>query len=103
MTHNEIAETILDQMGGAGKLYAMIGAQHMVSLDDLGGVQFVFKGSKRTNKVVIKLNSLDLYDIEFWKFTKSTGACVKVTELCSLYADQLVQTFSEETGLYLTL
>jgi hypothetical protein len=98
----EIAQTILDQMGGANRLYTMIGARHMVALDGIGGLQFSFSGCRSANKLVIRLNGLDLYDMTFWN-VKRNGECIQVSESCNVYADQLQDIFIADTGLDLRI
>lgn len=97
----QVAQTILKQMGGVGKLQAMIGAKQFVSLNEPPGVQFGFSNRKGPNKVVIKLNGKDLYDVEFWKIKKFDFN--KVDEANDVYAEHLKSVFEEATGLYLSL
>ena len=61
------AEKIVEQLGGAGKLNAMIGAREFIPLNH--GVQFTFPQQTRSkpNHVRIRLNGKDLYDIEFYR------------------------------------
>lgn len=102
-----IANTILAQMGGLNRLRAMVGADQALALD--AGVQFAFKGSRKVNKCVVKLEADDTYTVELWKCTpfKMTrsgefkGGAVKVSEVSDVYADSLVQVFEGSTGLYL--
>jgi len=65
-----------------------------------GGVTFKFSGNRKINYVRIRLNGKDLYDLEFIKIH---GTSVKVkAEANDVYADQLVDTFEKNTGLYLS-
>ena len=72
------------------------------SLDGTGGLQFSFRGCRSANKLVIRLNGLDLYDMTFWKVNRS-GECVQVSESCNMYADQLQDVFIADTGLDLRI
>lgn len=104
MTRNqEIARTILNQMGGQNKIAAMTGAgkgaRMFIAIEN--GVQFGFGLNNSMNRVIIKLNGSDLYDIEFWKIGKKT--CKKVKEYNDVYCDMLVDIFESTTGLYLSL
>jgi hypothetical protein len=93
-----VAQTILDQMGGTRRIMMMTGAKQFVSSDD--GVQFSFKGSRKYNKVVVKLAADDTYTVGMFKIR---GVSVKGQNFDGIYADQLVELFERETGLYLTL
>jgi len=113
----EIANTIINQMGGGGKLRAMIGAKDIYALD--AGVQFAFKLCKKMNKCVVDLNQDDLYNVKFYKiphlnpnctpaaldryFKNVDKATTPVAEFENIYADQLNSVFESETGLYLSL
>lgn len=64
-----VATEILSQLGG-NKFRVMTGAKHF--LDTGNGLDFSLPGSggfckDGINKVVIKLNSMDTYDIKFLK------------------------------------
>lgn len=105
-TFQEVAHTILRQLGGLGKLRAMIGIHSVVALgesdqEDRGGVQFGFKGSHKVNKCRIILDHSDTYTFELWKITKKSWT--KVYELTDIYCDMLIDLFESETGLYLSL
>lgn len=101
MNHSQqIANTILRQLGGVGKLSVMIGASNFVSLES--GVQFSFK-HRITNKCVIKLESNDTYTVELWKINVRKGQAEKVSENGFVYADMLKRLFEMKTGLNLSL
>ena len=102
----EIANTIIRQMGGAGRLKAMIGAKDIYALDS--GVQFRFMGSKKANKVKIDYTPDDLYTMTFIKVgrlnKKTFDIKVDTVETFEgIYNDQLKPIFEETTGLYLSL
>jgi hypothetical protein len=95
---NQVAQTIIDQLGGAGKLTAMTGAHSFLAMES--GVQFKFKGSKQANCIIVKLNPSDTYTVEFWR----TGRTAKhVLGITSAYAEDLKPLFEQTTGLYLSL
>ena len=98
-----IAQTILRQMGGINRISAMIRAYDILDLGN--GVQFKFKGGQNANCIIVKLNDLDLYDVEYYKITKKAGIprakLVKTENM--IYADQLKKSFETVTGLYLSL
>lgn len=102
--HMTVAETIIDQLGGTGRLSAMIGAKDFVSLSEpgRGGVQFSFKGSSKTgNSAHIILTSGDLYDVEFWYVRGMNFK--EVAHFEGLMWDQLIPTFEKQTKMYLSL
>lgn len=106
-----VANTIIAQMGGGGRLKAMIGAHSFLALDAAcGGLQFDFKAGQIANRVRIELNGLDLYDILILKITKRGGRFTgkglnarTVGQLDNAYSDMLKEFFEKTTGLYLTL
>jgi hypothetical protein len=106
----QIATTILSQLGGTNKLSAMINAKNFIH--DNNSLTFQFSGNKKINYITIELNSLDLYNVTFKKFT--AGRLTKsydwidpkwktVTEYNNVYAEQLKELIERETGLYLSL
>jgi hypothetical protein len=97
-----IAETTLQQLGGAGRLTAMIGAKHF-GYDKNGTLTFQFKMCKKANGVRIELNGKDLYDVTFTKFNARTYEVKEVHKFEDVYADQLKEVFESFTGLYLSL
>ena len=109
----EIANTIIRQMGGAGKLKAMIGARDFLALDS--GVQFSFKMNTKMNKCIVELTGDDLYNMSFYHQVKVSGhetfekieakleKSKKIVESHEgLYNDMLINTFQTTTGLYLS-
>lgn len=100
-TNIEVATTIINQMGGVGKLHSVVGAYNFVAIDQ--GVQFSFKGSKKTNKVVITLTPMDLYNVNFYKINMKDidKSLIPVAESDMIYADMLIELFEKTTGLYL--
>ena len=95
-------ETIIKQLGGAGKLRAMVGVTYFVA-DGENKICFDYKGCRKSNKIHITLNSLDTYDIEFFKYNRKTFECPQVGSFENIYGDQLVEIFEVFTGLYLSL
>jgi len=108
----QVAQTILNQLGGQGRLRIMTGAKNFAAYSPAsesphgkgcGGVSFRFPKPKHAgspNHCKIILNSMDTYDVEFGAVR---GTSYKVTkELSGVYADQLVEIFESATGLYLT-
>jgi hypothetical protein len=99
MTNVEIANTILKQLGGTGRLNAMTGAKNFVAIEN--GVQFkIGRNSKSINTVIIRLNGRDLYDVEFGRTRKYEFKVVNRIE--DAYNDMLKDLFESNTGMYLT-
>ena len=91
-----IHETIIQQLGGIGRLKAMIAAYNFVSLEN--GLMFMFKGNRKMNKIIIELNN-DLYDITIGK----VKGCdfIEKASLKGIYAEDMIRIIEQETGLYL--
>jgi hypothetical protein len=95
------AETIIQQLGGFGKLQAMVGAINFIYSNNDKYIAFKFKGSKKVNYVKITLNGKDLYDIEFKKLW---GNKIKdIDSYNDVYAENLKPLFEKVTGLFLSL
>jgi len=93
-----VASTILEQLGGMGRLKAMIGAYNFIDIGN--GVSFRMK-NPRANYVKIKLNSLDLYDLEVGRIR---GDAYKIiSEQKNVYAEDLKPLIEKASGLYLSL
>jgi len=100
---SQVAKTIADQMGGAGKLKMMLGAT-VTALPGDKGLAIKWPNPKRTkgNYVEIILDrGKDLYNMTFYNLSKA--AKKKVKEYKGLFFDMLVDTFERQTGWYLRL
>ena len=95
----QIAKTIAAQLGGTGRLSVMINARDFVA--DEAALMFRFSGSRKMNKIRISLNSLDLYDVDFYKLAKYDCKTVKSIE--NVYSEDLKRIIEAETGLFLSL
>jgi hypothetical protein len=93
----EIANTILQQLGGSGRLRAMTGAYNFV--DTGNGLSFRIKNPK-ANYIQINLNAKDLYDVEVGRIRGNDYKIVKSEN--DLYFDQLKPFIEEATGMYLS-
>lgn len=99
MTNAEIADTIIQQMGGGKRLGTMIGAHNFVAIER--GLQFGFRLCRKANKITITLEPSDTYTVKFWKITTARARAVKTYQ--DVYADNLIPLFEKFTGLYLTM
>lgn len=98
-TNTDIAKTILKQLGG-NRVRAMTGAKTFVAIEK--GLMFTFpQTGAKPNHVRIELNGNDEYDVSFWKIRGSKAAMMK--KLAGVPVENLVSTFEDETGLYLSL
>lgn len=99
-TNMQVAETILSQLGGAGRLRAMCGCKDFGAGDQ--SLQFkVGSNAKKVTACVVTLEPSDTYRVTFF-----TGRGVNMREarrIEDVYADSLVAVFESETGMYLSL
>lgn len=92
------ASTVLEQLGG-NRFIAMIGAKEFVKDEQKRNIAFkIGRNSKSINYVRITLNGKDLYDMEFIR-TRNLDIKV-VNRVTDVYADQLQDIFTENTGMY---
>lgn len=108
MNNIEIANIILEQIGGMRRMKMMTGASNFAAIEN--GVQFnIGSGAKDgINKVVIVLTPADLYKMSFWHIPTRkeivNGAEPKlISEDDGIFNDMLMDMFEEHTGFYLTL
>jgi len=92
-----VASTILEQLGGIGRLKVMTGAYNFIDVGN--GVSFKMK-NPRANYVKIKLNSMDLYDLEVGRIRGTTYKIV--SEHKNVYAEDLKPLIEKASGLYLS-
>lgn len=97
-----VANTILEQLGG-GRFIAMTGAKNLVG--DANSLRVMIgRNEKRITHVVVMLEPSDTYTVTFW--TVKTGRNFKMTERAkhsNVYAEDLQELFTAETGLYTRL
>ena len=103
-----IAETTLNQLGGVGKLTAMIGAENFRFSEDPNGesveLGFSFKGCKAANTCTILYDAAnDYYSVDLLKFSKKTFQYQNVFSTWGVEGSQLIELFENKTGLYLSL
>ena len=97
---SQVANTIVQQLGGSRKLQMFIGLKQILTASN--AVTLVFPKPKHrgaVNRVRITLNGMDLYDMEF---IRTHGRSVKVVkEFNDVYAEDIKDRFEEGTGLYI--
>ncbi|MDA3854893.1 MAG: hypothetical protein PF569_01445 [Candidatus Woesearchaeota archaeon] len=97
-----IIETMVSQLGG-NKALAMTGGRFIADTENCT-LRFIFKGSRKMNRVHIKYDeALDLYNMDFLKYSPSKMTSKSVKTFEGVYCDQLIELFEETTGLYLSL
>tara|TARA_B100000686_G_C16374588_1_gene754307 strand:- start:22 stop:351 length:330 start_codon:yes stop_codon:yes gene_type:complete len=104
----DVAETIINQLGGIGKLTAMIGADNFSVSQDPNGenvdVSFTFKGCKAANTCTIRYDDAsDYYNVDLLKFSRKTFEYTNVFSTWGVEGGQLIELFESKTGLYLSL
>ena len=98
------ALTILAQMGGAGRLKAMLGAKNFVRHEDGDGAlsfQFPNKARSKPNYCKITLDPSDTYTVAFGRVGSLDYR--ELATYSDIYADGLKSLFERTTGLYLSL
>lgn len=100
----QLASTIIQQMGGAGRLRMFVGTTQFVSHPESqanrGAVSFRFKGSRKYNHLKVTLDWNDTYTMTFKRLTRQ-GVATREKSLSMVYCDQLIELFEQSTGLYL--
>lgn len=97
--NNEIATTILNQIGGR-QFIAMTGSKNFVNTGN-GLLMKLSRNAAGAQYLKITLNAWDLYDMEFYSVR---GVDIKVKQNVSgVYADQLATIFESTTGLFTKL
>jgi len=94
-----IANTILDQLGGAGRLQAMIGAKHFLADDN--SLAFKFPNRRGPNWVKITLDPSDTYTVTFGRIVKYELR--SSSTVSGIQCGQLKSLFENTTGLALSL
>ena len=104
LQESDVAQTILQQLGGSGRLKAMIGAKHFMSIDKGMGLSFQFPNQNRSqpNAVNIRYNAgTDEYNVEFGRASNSGYKVLKKVD--GVQASELKRLFTQTTGLHLSL
>lgn len=97
--NQEVARTILNQLGGMSRLRAMTGAYNFVALGN--GVSFRVKSHKGANYFKIVLTSKDLYDVEAGRIHGEKYTILATGE--GYYDDMLIPFVEKNSGMYLSM
>jgi len=98
----QIAETILSQLGGLGRLTAMLGVRRVAPMDRGLVIRFAARARRRINSITVEFCRDDTYRVEFWSIRLPADP-VRVSEYSGIYADSLRELIEGETGLALSL
>lgn len=99
-----VANTILAQLSGEGRLTAMIGAKDFFGDANSLKFRFTAPATNGANLVRVQLDASDTYTVEFYKIGGGPGfECSKINSISFVYDDQLVPVIESETGLRLSL
>lgn len=101
MSDLTVANTILDQMGGTGRLTAMVGANAFVGSDNSVSFRFKARAKNGANAFRVVLDPSDTYTVEF--MSCRAGKVTSKFKSRDIYAEDLIPLFERETGLYLSL
>jgi len=96
----QTASTILQQLGG-NQFIAMTGAKNFTCDEQGGFICKIGRNSSKANYLKVKLNGLDLYDVEFVRATVKAYEVIDAAE--NVYNDQLRGVFERVTGLRTSL
>ena len=99
MSDLTVAKTILKQLGG-GRFIAMTGSKGFIGSDDSLSFR-VGRNSSRVTHVIIKLNSFDLYDVDYVHIRGSKRETVDTS--IAMYFDQLRGDFERKTGMAVSM
>lgn len=101
MARLEVAETILAQLGGAGRLAVMLGAHGFIGDEKSLAFRFKCRGVDGSNAFRVVLDPSDTYTIEFLSLRGSKRTVRATRE--NVYAEDLRPIFEAQTGLRLSL
>lgn len=97
---NEIAETIVQQLGGLALLRLMLGTRQVLFNEK--SIHFDIHGCSHVNRVQIEYDDgLDTYRVKFFNYRPANIALTLIANHEDIYCDQLVSLIESETGLYL--
>jgi len=101
---SHVAEIILQQLGGADSLRAMIGAGPFLCglvdrVQPALSFRFRARAAKRANMARIILDPSDTYTVELWRAGQDSASLLVTRE--GIYSDQLISVLEYETGLRL--
>lgn len=103
MSDMQVAETILEQLGGR-KFIAMTGAKDFIGKPDELQLSLPRNFAKDgINRVRVRLDPSDTYTVIFERVNARRGEYTEVYKTSDIYCDQLRELFEEHTGLRTSL
>ena len=97
---NEIAEIIVQQLGGLALLRLLLGTRRVLFNEK--GIRFDIHGCKKINQIQIEYDeSMDTYQVKFLHYRPARMDLSLIANYEETYCDQLVSLIESETGLYL--
>jgi hypothetical protein len=99
-----VADIIAQQLGGLGRLSAMIGAKNFAyAKEGRGMFSFQFPNRKRSapNCIKIVLEASDTYTVHFFRIGRADFK--ELGTVADVYADNLKSLIEDRTGLFLSL
>ena len=97
LTEEKAYETILKQLGG-NKFIAMTGAKNLATGGNKKNLSFsIGRNSKGVTHVMIKLTSMDTYEMEFINMRGAKRKVIKKVK--GVYGDMLPKIFQKYTGM----
>jgi hypothetical protein len=100
MTSMEVAQTILQQLGGR-RFLTMTGARDLTGYADALAFKLPRFSGVKVNYVKLTLTPADTYTVEFSRIHGRT--VTKLSEHTDVYCDQLQRLFEKVTGLRTSL
>lgn len=100
MQTTNTAENILSQLGGSGRLKAMIGAHTFVGDDTTLVFKFRAKAIDGYKAIRVTLDPSDTYTVGLIAIR---GLKIKTKDVAGVYFDNLVRVIESETGLRLSI
>lgn len=98
MKNEQVAQTILAQLGG-DKFIAMTGAKNLARGDRYLQFQLPRGATNRAKYVKIALEINDTYTVTFSRMMRGTYEVVIISTHEMIYAEQLCELFTAQTGL----
>jgi len=99
---SEVVNVIIQQLGGIGRLRAMVNARDFVAGEN--SLQFAFSGSRKVNKVRIEYRpGMDDYVFEIGKYSPSKFEWKSVAKVEGAYWEDLIPLCERSSGLCLSL
>ena len=96
----QVAATILEQLGGYGRLKTMINGRDFIDMGD--GLKFRFSGSRKANTAIIELTPRDTYHVHLYKIT-NRGLDVREVADAEMTWDAMKEYIETNTQLRLSI